>query len=149
MMENVPTKKYPMLNKLGRVTTPFGGKTRYEGSHKGIDIANKIGTPIPAFVPGKVIAIKPGQKPGENNYGNSILIKDKFGNIHRYSHLTKILVKPGEEVKKDEKIGTMGETGSAYSESSTAPGAGSHLDYRIHNAYKQFIDPTKYVKKYV
>lgn len=145
-----PDKEYKNLKmKLGNVTTKYGGKTRYESSHKGIDIANAIGTPIPAFEGGKVVAVKPGQMPGSNGYGNSVLIRDKKNNIHRYSHLKDILVKPGQEVKTDEKIGTMGETGSAYSPSSKEPGAGSHLDYRIVDRYNRYKNPTKYVKKYI
>jgi len=144
-----PDKKYKNLTPLGRITTPYGGKTRYESSHKGIDIANAIGTKIPVFEEGKVVAIKPGQVPGSNGYGNSVLIRDKKNNIHRYSHLQSILVKPGQEVKKDDTLGTMGETGSAYSPSSTTPGSGSHLDYRIVDKYNKYKNPTKYVKKYI
>lgn len=141
-----PKKKYSNLSKLGVVTTKYGGKTRYEGFHKGIDIANKEGTPIPAFEGGKVLGINPGHQPGENNYGNSIIIRDKHGNVHRYSHLQKINVKPGQVIKKDENIGNMGQTGSAYSP--TGEDA-SHLDYRLVDAYNKYKNPSKYVKKYV
>ncbi len=141
--------KYPNLRtKLGRVTTLYNGKTRYEAAHKGVDIANAVGTPIPTFTDGRVLGINPGHKPGENNYGNSILIKDKYGNTHRYSHLQKIGVRPGEEVKKDQVIGSMGETGSAYSPTSSTPGAASHLDYRIVDAFNKYVDPSKYIRKY-
>ena len=144
-------EKYKNLNKvkLGKVTTPWNGKTRYENKHKGIDIANAPGTPIPAFEGGKVIGVKPGQKPGDNGYGNSILIRDKFGNTHRYSHLKDILVKPGEEVPKKKVIATMGDTGSAYSPTSNKPGAGTHLDIRIVDAFGRYKNPSKYLKGYV
>lgn len=138
------SKTYPILKtKLGVVTTPYGGKTKYEKFHQGIDIANKNGTPIPAFEGGQVIGLKQGQVNGDNGFGNSIIIKDKYGKVHRYSHLKDILVKPLENIPKNKVIGTMGDTGSSYS-----PGGGdsSHLDYRIHDAYKKHIDPTKYVK---
>ena len=142
-----PNKQYQILKtKLGVVTTPFGGKTRYENKHLGIDIANKEGTPIPAFASGKVIGLKANQAKGSNGYGNSVIIKDKFGNVHRYSHLKDILVKPLEEVSKDKVIATMGATGSAYS---PTDGDATHLDYRITNAYKKYIDPTKFVGKKV
>jgi len=139
-----PNKQYQNLNtKLGKVTTPYGGKTKWENFHAGIDIANKKGTPIPAFVTGQVIGVKEGQKNGDNGYGNSVLIKDKYGNTHRYSHLQNILVKPGDIVPQKKVIATMGDSGSAYSPTN---GDATHLDYRIHNAYKQYINPTKYVQ---
>ena len=138
--------KFKNLKGLGRVTTKWGGKTHYEDFHKGIDIANKNGTPIPAFTEGKVIGIKDGQKNGDNGFGNSVIIKDKENNIHRYSHLKEIHVAPKQEIKGGEIIGTMGDTGSSYSPSG---GDSSHLDYRIHNAYKKYINPTKYVRKYL
>lgn len=139
-----PNKTYPNLKtKLGVVTTPWGGKTKYESFHKGVDIANKNGTPVPAFAAGKVIGLKTGQKNGDNGFGNSVIIKDKYGNIHRYSHLKDILVKPLEVVPKGKVIARMGDTGSSYSPTGSDS---SHLDYRIHDAYKKYIDPSKFVK---
>lgn len=139
-----PNKQYQNLKtKLGVVTTPYGGKTKYERFHGGIDLANKNGTPIPAFAAGQVIGIKKGQVNGDNGYGNSIIIKDKFGNVHRYSHLKDILVKPKEVVPKGKIIAKMGDTGSSYSPTGSDS---SHLDYRIHDAYKKYIDPTPFVK---
>jgi len=45
---------------LGTVTTPYGGMTKYEGFHKGVDVANKKGTPIPAFASGVVTKVMNG-----------------------------------------------------------------------------------------
>lgn len=142
-MDMTPKKKYANLTKLGNITTPFGGKTKYEEKHQGIDIANKNGTPISAFEGGKVTALRVGQKNGDNGFGNSVIIKDKFGKVHRYSHLSKISVKPGEEVSKGKEIGKMGDTGSSYSPTGKDS---SHLDYRIVDAYGKYINPTKYIK---
>ena len=146
MNNTTPKKKYSNLASLGTITTKWNDKTKYEPQHKGVDIANVNGTKIPAFEGGKVIGVKPGQKNGDNGYGNSILIKDKYGNTHRYSHLKDILVKPGEEVQKEQKIATMGDTGSSYSPSG---GDSSHLDFRIVDAYGRYKNPTKYVKDHV
>jgi murein DD-endopeptidase MepM/ murein hydrolase activator NlpD len=38
-------KRFNNLRMPGVVTTPFGGKTRGEPIHPGVDIANKSGTP--------------------------------------------------------------------------------------------------------
>lgn len=142
-MDRSPRRKYANLAKLGNVTTPFGGKTRYEPFHNGIDIANQNGTPIPNMKSGQVIGIKPGQKNGENGFGNSVLVKDKENNVHRYSHLKDIMVKPGDIVGEGNTIGTMGDTGSSYSETG---GDSSHLDYRIVDAYGRYKNPAKYLK---
>ena len=143
-MENVPGKIYKNLKKLGNITTKFGGSTRNENPHKGIDVANKNGTPIKNLVSGTVIAIKEGMPRGGNSYGNSILIRSKNGDTHRYSHLKEVLVKVGQKVAEGKKIATMGDTGNSYSPSG---GDASHLDYRILDAFGKYRDPSKRIKK--
>ena len=49
----------------------------------------------------------------------------------------------GQPVYAGEPIAALGNTGSTYSAS--GKGDGSHLDYRIYNAYKKmFINPFSY-----
>jgi murein DD-endopeptidase MepM/ murein hydrolase activator NlpD len=143
-----PTKIYKNLNtdisSLGVLTTDFGGSTRYEKFHPAIDIANKIGTPIPAFRPGTVVSVSTGKKQGDKGYGNNVIVVDASGNKHRYSHLQRIFVKIGQKVGAGEQLATMGNTGSTYSNSG---GTGSHLDYRITDAYNKAINPYVYLKK--
>lgn len=143
-MDQNPKKKYANLSKLGRITTPYGGQTKFEDFHKGVDVANKNGTLIPNMEPGQVVGTKSGKKNGDNGFGNSILIKDKANNIHRYSHLKNILVKPGDIIPQKKIIATMGDTGSSYSENG---GDSSHLDYRIVDAFGKHKNPNKYLKK--
>lgn len=131
---------YPNLKKLGNITTAFGGKTRSENFHAGIDIANKNGTPIPNMADGVVSNTKFGDK----NAGNQVTVKDGQGNAHMYSHLKDVFVKPGQQVKTNQKIATMGDTGNSYSPSGKDS---SHLDYRILNAYNKYVDPSKRIKK--
>jgi murein DD-endopeptidase MepM/ murein hydrolase activator NlpD len=127
---------------LGTVTTPYQGSTKYEGVHPGIDIANKIGTPIPSNISGKVIASTSGAKQGSPGYGNYVIVQDKYGNQHRYSHLAKGFVKVGQQVLKGMPLGLMGNTGQSYSLSG---GTGSHLDYRIRDAYGKYVSPYKFL----
>lgn len=129
---------------LGVVTTPYGGKTRYEDDHPAVDIANVKGTPIPATTHGYVEKVDSGHKPGENNFGNSVTIRDAAGNRHQYNHLLNISVRPGQLVRKGHQVGTMGNTGSAYSPS--GKGDGTHLDYRIVSAYGKRKNPMTYLK---
>ncbi len=136
-----PSQLYP---KLGNLTTPYGGQTEQEAFHPGVDIANKKGTPISAAAGGKVIQAIKGIAPGANNFGNSVIIQDAQGNKHRYSHLDKVGVQPGQTVPQGAKIATMGDSGAAY-----APNGGdaSNLDYRIVNSFGQFINPAPYIDK--
>ena len=56
-----------LAKQLGTITTQWGNSTRYEKFHPGIDIANKIGTPIPAFAGGTVTNIITGKVHGEDH----------------------------------------------------------------------------------
>jgi murein DD-endopeptidase MepM/ murein hydrolase activator NlpD len=129
------------LSSLGTITTPYGGSTRYESFHPGVDVANKIGTPIPAFVGGSVAEV------GNNaaGWGNYVIIKDKYGNKQRYSHLKNALVNIGDTVSSGQEIGEMGATGNVYS---LTGGNGSHLDFRIKDIYNKYINPLTYLSQY-
>lgn len=132
------------LKSLGTETTPFGGSTKYESFHPGVDIANEIGTKIPAFSSGKVIEESLGHTKGEKNGGNYVIIQDANGNKHRYSHLNKAYVKVGQYVKAGQTLGEVGNTGNVYSNSG---GSGAHLDYRIVSAMGKYINPYSYLKQ--
>lgn len=132
------------INQLGTVTTPYGGTTRYEKFHPGVDVANKIGTPIPAFIGGTVAAVETGHKQGDKAYGNTVTVVDANGDKHRYSHLNQVFVKVGQKVGKGQELATMGNTGQTYS---TSGGTGSHLDYRIVDAFNKYVNPYTYLKK--
>lgn len=143
---NAPPK-YPSLNVgdeervgdsvIGRVTTPYGGSTRSEKFHPGVDIANAGGTKIPAFTEGTVASSGKSRL-----FGNYLVVKDAAGNLHRYSHLKRSFVPVGTPVKRGTPIGEMGATGNVYSDSGGDP---SHLDYRIVNQFDQPIDPNQFV----
>lgn len=137
--QNVSTK----LSDLGTISTPFMGQTRFESQHPGVDIANKIGTPIPAFTQGVVAKVEQGHKQGEKNYGNYVIIIDPQGNQQRYSHLNRAYVNVGQRVTPGMQLGEMGNTGNTYSNSG---GDSSHLDYRIKNMYNKYISPYSFIK---
>ncbi len=147
--ENIPQKMYTgikdVISSMGTITTPFGGGTKFEHFHPGIDIANKIGTSIKAFSPGIVKEVVTGLKKGDKGYGNYIIVEDPYGNKHRYSHLSQSFVQVGAPIKAGANIGAMGATGSTYS---TSGGTGSHLDYRIRDAAGRYLDPFTYLTKF-
>ncbi len=85
--------------------------------HVGVDIANKIGTPIYAADAGVVEFA--GWATG---YGNSIVINHGGGKKTRYGHASKLFVKVGDEVEKGENIAAMGSTGWS---------TGPHLHFEV------------------
>jgi len=94
----------------GRLTTPYG-YTRYvngkfSGTHAALDLAAPTGTPIKAANAGKVVL-------ADELYltGNSIYIDHGMNLFSQYAHLSKLLVKTGDEVKAGDIIGEVGSTG--------------------------------------
>jgi len=76
------------------------------GTARGIDIAGKMGEPVTAAGPGKVIYS------GEDlrGYGKLVIIKHDATFLSVYAHNSKILVKEGQQVAKGQKIAEMGNT---------------------------------------
>ena len=105
----------------------IGGKK----SHWGLDLANKKGTPIMASERGVVIYTGHGF----HGFGNLIVIEHNGEWATLYAHLSKILIKEGDEVKQGQQIGLMGRTGHA---------TGVHLHFEIrHN--RQPVNPLAYL----
>jgi len=119
-LEDVPL----LFPTKGKITSQFGA--RWGSVHRGVDISNSVGTKIYASGNGVVIESKYGY-----SYGNYILIQHKDGFKTRYAHLSKRLVKVGDEIKQGDLIGLMGNTGTSY---------GSHLHYEIYY-YDKLINP--------
>lgn len=136
-----PTFKKPnnLLKKLGTITTPFGGSTRGEGFHPGVDVAAPSGTPIPAITPGVVTSVNGGN----TGFGNTVTVKAPNGDTQQFAHLQKSLVKPGQKVAQGQMIARMGSSGNSYSPSG---GDASHLDLRISNAFGRWQNPMTYLK---
>ncbi|MBY5957862.1 M23 family metallopeptidase [Membranicola marinus] len=99
--------------------------------HKGIDFTAPEGTEIQATGDGVVERVENKS----TGYGLSIKINHGYGYETLYAHMHKILVKEGQEVKKGEVIGLIGDTGT-----STAP----HLHYEVHYKGKA-VNPIQYV----
>ena len=87
--------------------------------HEAIDmIDNEGGLNIYAVADGQVILVSSVI----NGYGNRIEIKHENGFISTYSHLSRVLVKKGQEVIAGSVIGLMGKTGDA---------TGVHLHFEL------------------
>lgn len=87
--------------------------------HNGVDIANKVGTPIYAADSGTVVIAQGGYNGG---YGNTIVIDHGGGKKTRYGHASKLFVRVGDEVEKGENIAAMGSTGRS---------TGPHLHFEV------------------
>ncbi|MCG6195010.1 M23 family metallopeptidase [Leptospira sp. FAT2] len=112
---------YRPLGEEGIVSSRFGKRkdpfTRKETFHGGLDIAAEEGTPVYASADGEVSF---SDKKG--GYGNLIVLNHRLGYETLYGHLSSISVKPGERVRKGQKIGEVGQTGRA---------TGNHLHFEV------------------
>ncbi len=104
-------------NKMNWPTVGHRITQYYSWRHHGLDIANKIGTPLYAADAGTVTTAGWG-----TGYGNTIVINHGGGKTTRYAHLSKFYVKKGQKVGKGETIGAMGSTGWS---------TGSHLHFEV------------------
>lgn len=112
---------------FGHRRDPFNGEMRM---HRGMDFTGPVGTEIYATGDGKV-------KEAEFNsfgYGNQVVIDHGFGYKTIYAHLRKIDVEVGDEVKRGQVIGTLGNTGRS---------TGPHLHYEVRKNGKP-VDPINY-----
>lgn len=122
----LPTPGY-MTSRFGWRKSPFTGKRHF---HRGVDVVNKLGTPVNSTAAGKVIFA------GEKDYwGNCVFIAHRDGIISKYGHLNSFNVTTGQEVTRGEQIGLIGMSGRA---------TGPHLHYQIEIGEKA-VDPLQFV----
>lgn len=118
----------------GFITSGFGNRQDpiEDGSdyHTGVDISAPYGSPVQAPAEGLVIFC--GWQQG---YGNCVEISHGGGLVTRYAHLSKILVKPGQKMKRWQRIGLVGTSGRS---------TGSHLHYEVLRNGKP-SDPRRYL----
>ncbi len=98
----------------GHITCGWLG---YKG-HYGLDIGAPKGTDIYAADGGIVVYVKYSKA----SYGNEIVIDHGNGYETRYGHCSKILVKVGDKVEKNDVIGLVGSTGNS---------TGNHCHFEI------------------
>jgi len=95
---------WPATGPVRRGFTPRGQR----GSHDGIDITGPEGAAVRAAAPGTV-AFAGG---GARSFGNLVIIDHGKGWFSAYAKLQKVTVKKGEAVRKGERVGLLGHTGS-------------------------------------
>lgn len=115
--------RYP-LQRQARVSSPFNPNRRHPVTgrvrpHKGVDFSVSQGTPIIAPADGVVekVAYQAG------GAGRYIVMRHGREYETVYMHLSKPLVRAGQEIKKGERIALSGNTGIS---------TGPHLHYEFH-----------------
>ena len=109
-------------------STEYGVKRKINGVqnpdyfHKGLDFASPEGGNVKAPENGKIILAGLTSKGFVVN-GNCIFLDHGHGVISAYLHLSKVLVKEGDVVKKGQLIGKVGSTGIA---------TGPHLHWGVY-----------------
>ena len=94
---------------------PFSGA---QAMHQGIDFVAQTGTPIVAAAGGVVIAAE-----WHHDFGNMIEVDHGNDITTLYAHASKIYVRVGDIVKRNQHIADVGSTGRA---------TGAHLHFEVH-----------------
>lgn len=116
-----------MSSPYGYRSDPFSGKRQF---HHGVDFAGAEGSPIFTVASGIVAATKK-----HRDYGNMVEIDHGNGYVTRYAHTSKILVSPGQVVKRGQQIAEIGNTGRS---------TGPHVHFEVLKQ-NQTINPGKMI----
>lgn len=118
----------------GILTSGFGNRrdpiSRGRGNHQGIDIAAAPGAPVRAAADGLVTRAS-----RQGGLGKAVFLSHGYGLASRYAHLSEIVVKPGQRVRRGDVIGRVGNTGRS---------TGYHLHYEVHLDGSP-VDPLAYL----
>lgn len=123
----------------GRLSSRFGMRQHpllgITKQHDGIDIACKAGTPVRAVLSGIV-----GFSGREGGYGQLIELQHTGEQMKtRYGHLSRMLVKRGQRVKRGDIIAYSGNTGLS---------TGPHLHFQLYHQGR-IVNPERYLGKRV
>ncbi len=137
--ESIGIFSWPVNRSQFWLSSPFGPRKKVNGVwgfHYGIDMAAVRGTPVRAAAAGVVKEARYA-----SGYGNTIVIAHSPVYKTRYAHLDAIYVKQGQQVKKGDYIGDVGDTGFVRKRGSDA----SHLHFEVYENGKQ-MNPLYYLQ---
>jgi murein DD-endopeptidase MepM/ murein hydrolase activator NlpD len=123
------------LEMAGRVSSGYGwrndplkGNAKF---HRGIDLAARYGTEVPAAAGGTVVAAE-----AQGSYGLTVVVRHDDGFETRYAHLASLDVKAGQVVGQGQQVGRVGSTGRS---------TGPHLHFEVTQAGRR-VDPEQFVR---
>ena len=116
----------------GTLTSGYGW--RWGRMHRGIDVANSVGTPIIAAADGKVVFS--GWSSG--GYGYLVELAHSDGSKTRYADNSALLVKKGQNVRQGTAIARMGSTGRS---------TGPHLHFEIIKPGLGAVNPVRHLTR--
>lgn len=118
----------------GYITSGFGGRTSPFGRggdfHNGVDIKVPLGSPVFAAGAGRVT-----EADFMTGYGLRVVVSHDFGLETVYAHLKAAEVKPGQTVRRGQRLGLSGNSGRT---------TGAHLHYEVH-AGGAPVNPRQYM----
>ena len=127
-----PVKRPEIVSDFGKLRTYYiGTRFLFRSFHRGIDFSERYGAPVYAPNAGVVVMAK-----NRMLTGNTIVIDHGFGVYSLIFHLSSLLKREGEFVKKGELIARVGSSGLAE---------GSHLHWGLY-VNGDYVDPGQWVK---
>lgn len=114
----------------GRLTSAYG--PRWATMHWGIDIANRIGTPIVSAADGVVVDAGPA-----SGFGLWVRVRHADATVTVYGHLDRTRVRQGQAVKAGQQIATMGNRGDS---------TGPHLHFEVWSGSGSKINPLTWLR---
>lgn len=121
-----------------RISDTFGSRahpvTQEVIEHEGIDYAAEKGTDITAAADGVVY-----ETGFSGKYGNYVVLLHINGDMTYYCHCDEITVGKDAQVKRGEKIATVGSTGQA---------TGPHLHFAL-SQFGRFVDPEEHMRSVI
>lgn len=122
----VPLESFGVSAGFGHSTGVHAGR-----SHAGIDMTGPDNAKIRSATDGKVVQAGPS-----GGYGNLVTVKTEDGHKLLYAHMSKIVVKKGDQVTAGETLGRQGSTGHS---------TGPHLHFEVHNKKGKPINPVEFL----
>ncbi len=123
-----------MAPTVGVLTDGFGTRkdpiTGRRAFHRGLDISARRGTPV--YAPADGVVVFTGRNGG---LGRTVRISHGFGFTTLYGHLNEITAELGDEVRRGDQIGAVGNSGRS---------TGAHLHYEVQEDGKS-VDPLYYI----